>query len=233
MLKISQDHHTAQPNWSARHLCDTGILLRFRELRTTAQIWNCSLSTMETSSKRRPVEQKELRHREKKKVGRKKVGQWQDPAPFVTRYAKPNLLREISRTRIRKQSSSLRMEVKKSFKGEVAWPEIHTKVEAVLPLELINAMKFQDRSCQSSSDHPNNHVAVLGLVGIHENTRNIVWIEENHSFETTTKRQKLPHGTPAPAVLLEQKTHPLSHRKFTTCLPLVKQTLGGGLRAPM
>jgi hypothetical protein len=29
------------------------------------------------------------------------------------------------------------MEVKKSFKGEVAWPEIHTKVEAVLPLELI------------------------------------------------------------------------------------------------
>jgi hypothetical protein len=34
-------------------------------------------------------------------------------------------------------------------------------------------------------------------------------------------------------VLLEQKTHPLSHRKFATCLPLVKQTLGGGLTAPM
>ena len=106
----------------------------------------------------------------KKKWGERKSGNGRTPAPFVTRYAEPDLLREISRTRIQKQSSSLRMEVKKSFKGEVAWPEIHTKVEAVLPLELINTMKFQDRSCQCSSDHRNNHVAVLGLVGIHENT---------------------------------------------------------------
>ena len=41
---------------------------------------------------------------------------------------------------------------------------------------------------------------------------------------------RIDHGAP---VLLEQETDTLSHGKFATCLPLVKQTLGGGLTAQM